>query len=658
MQLKYLNQVLMLIPGNVYWKDKKGRYLGCNKQQLEIAKVKRIEDVIGKTDRDLYSEEIAVNIMQTDKEIIESREEKTLEEKGVDEFGKESIYLTKKSPLYDELGQVVGLVGIGVDITERKRAEEALRIAKEQAEAASQAKTEFIENMRHDIRTPLTGIVGCAHLLQMKPNDPQKVVEYADDLVESSDALMDFLNRILESITVASGEMLVVKKRFNLKKSLDQIIHLNRAQAAVKGVELIFEYDKTIPVLVGDEVRVQRIVLELLTNALKYTDSGEIKVGIRLIKKKKREVIIELRVSDTGIGIPKNKQSEIYTRFTRLTPSSQGIYPGTGLGLSVVKQFIDDLQGEIHVESDLGEGSTFICLIPFQKSLLDGSETFEGEIASETFRKSRGEKELSVVPSVEAHGSRVLVVEDNTIAAKVAGNVLSEKGCEVDIAGNGKTALEKVEKNHYDLVLMDVGLPDEDGCEVTRRIRVKQWKKNPSLPIIGLTAHVEADKKQRCLTNGMNAVYSKPLTSEKLIEILNVFLPSQIGEEAVVVEQSSSALDSEAVLDLVYAEKLVGDKAFVKECLGLLIKGLDTDVKALKQHRKVNDWPSIKDLAHKWRGGASYCGANRLIQACQQLESALGNEPIAVEKAELLYKQLLRVIKVTQQAAKKAIAVE
>ena len=642
----------MLIPGNLYWKDKQGHYLGCNYQQLKVAQVDSLEKIIGKTDKDLYSNEIATCIMQTDKKIIENREERTLEEVGIDAFGKKTIYLTKKSPLYDELGQVIGLVGIGVDITERKKAEEILAFAQKKAEAANQAKTEFLENMRHDIRTPVAGIVGCAQLIQSEVSNVAKVTEFANDLVESSDALLEFLNNVLESIKVASGEIPLLKKKFDLHQLLEQIINLNKSYAVSKKLKLNLEYDESIPkYVIGDPIRVQRIVLELLTNALKFTEKGQIKITACLRRNETKAIIVQLSVSDTGMGIPADKQQDVYTRFKRLTPSYQGIYSGTGLGLSVVKQFIDDLDGEISLQSQPQQGSTFTCLIPFQEPLFMDSNDVEEirSVENKLPKKIALDESRLASPNANALENRILVVEDQAIAAKIAQHVLTTLHYQVDVAENGEIALALMEQNHYDLILMDIGLPDNDGGEVTRRIRLKQWKRNPSVPIVGLTAHIDAENKRRCIDAGMNAIYTKPLTPEKALEIVNAFIPQY--------QKILSPIDpfkDLAVLDIHSAVHFMGSKELANEGLALLVSGLTEELEIIKQRHQEKDWPAIKVLAHKWRGGASYCGTRRLEEACKQLEIYLqtGHH----DQAKDLYQQLIQEAEAAKEAAKIIIA--
>ena len=653
---EYFKYLLDLTPSSVYWKDIDGFYLGCNQAMLKMVGASHFEEIIGKKDSDLPWKESAASLEKNDKEVIKYKKLLYFEETGKLSDGTIQTLISNKMPLIDKSGRIIGIIGSSIDITALKQAQKA-------AEAASKAKTEFLQNMRHDIRTPLSGIVGCAQLIQMQADNPKKVSEYAYDLIQSSDALLEFLNKILESIQVASGEIPLLKKKFNLYQVLEQVVRLNKPQASIKKLSLHFDYDKDIPAyLMGDPVRVQRILLELVTNALKFTDKGGIKITARLMKNKKRseQEVIKLSVSDTGIGIPLDKQHEVYTRFKRLIPSYQGIYPGTGLGLSLVKQFIDDLGGELHLKSKPNQGSTFTCIIPFQESLLTTDENGLDAIQlEETFDTGLSQQSINVSSvsqeALVATASLVLVVEDNAIAAKVAQGVMSKLNCRIDIAEDGKSALTSIEKNHYDLILMDIGLPDNDGGEVTRRIRLKQWKSNPSVPIVGLTAHINAENKRRCIDAGMNAIYTKPLTPEMALEILNAFIPQhQKMLSPAVINADIDSFKDLAVLDLDRAIHFMGSKEFVKEGLALLVSGLTEEIEVIKQRYQEKDWPAIKAMAHKWRGGAGYCGTRRLEEACRQLEIYL--QTGSTNQAEDLYQQLIQESEAAKDAAKKYIS--
>ncbi|MES2142684.1 MAG: ATP-binding protein [Pseudomonadota bacterium] len=655
----YLGTIINSVPHTIFWKDKNSNFLGCNQLFAKLAGLKSSQDIIGKSDYDLpWSKEQSDHYVATDQEIIQSGQPKlNIEESQTPYNGTNTVLLTSKVPLYDYQGNITGVLGIYTDITNRKKLEENLKVAKQKAEAASQAKTEFLENMRHDIRTPVAGIVGCAQLIQSQASNAAKVTEFANDLVESSDALLEFLNKVLESIKVASGEIPLLKKKFDLHKLLEQIINLNKSYAVSKNLELNLAYDDSIPkYVIGDPIRIQRIVLELITNALKFTERGQVKVTARLRKNEAKAIIVQLSVSDTGMGIPADKQQDVYTRFKRLTPSYQGIYSGTGLGLSIVKQFMDDLDGEISLQSQPRQGSTFTCLISLQEPLLIESEDIEEAPAIEIKNKElkRVVANESLIASSNSSKSRVLVVEDNAMAAKIAQHVLTKLHYQVDAAESGKMALALIEQHHYALILMDIGLPDNDGGEVTRRIRLKQWKSNSSVPIVGLTAHINAENKRRCIDAGMNAIYTKPLTPEKALEILNAFIPHHQKMLSPAINADIDSFKDLAVLDIDRAVHFMGSKEFVKEGLALLVSGLTEELAVIKQRHQEKDWPAIKAMAHKWRGGAGYCGTRRLEEACKQLETYL--QTGFLEQAEGCYQQLIQEAEAVKEAAKKYIS--
>jgi two-component system, OmpR family, aerobic respiration control sensor histidine kinase ArcB len=375
--IQYYENIILQMPGHVYWLDTKARALGCNQNVLHMFGLKSVAQFKG-----LSFEEMG-KICQWNAETIQSFKNDSLgvlrtgdaklnvEEPPIaNRDGKLTYFVTSRVPLFDANNAVVGVVGISIDITEQKKAEENLKLAKQKAEAANQAKTEFLENMRHDIRTPLSGIVGCAQIVKSEANNPETVVEYAEYLIQSSEALLEFLNRVLEATKVATGEIPLLKNKFDLRKQLQAIVDLNKSLALKKNIELILEYDEKIPTyLIGAPVRIQRIVLELVTNALTFTQQGKVHVAAKLKKQETQRVIIAITISDTGIGMAADKQEEIFIRFRRLIPSYQGIYKGLGIGLALVKQFIDDLGGEIYVKSQLNQGTTFTCLIPLQKPL-------------------------------------------------------------------------------------------------------------------------------------------------------------------------------------------------------------------------------------------------------------------------------------------------
>lgn len=664
---QYYLKIISYMPNNVYWLDRNCITQGCNNNILKLLNLKKIDEFVGINYDQMaqlagWTEGQAQSFEKDDNEVMETGIGKfNVEEPPLyNKEGEPVYYVSSRVPIFDDKGkEVIGVVGISVDITERKKYEQRLKEEKQRSEAANQAKTEFLANMRHDIRTPLSGIVGCAQIIQSQANNAKKVSEFAEDLIQSSDALLEFLNKVLESIKVASGEIPLLKKKFDLHQALKLVIQLNQAKAAEKGLLLSLNYDKAIPAyVIGDPIRVQRIILELVTNALKFTQIGEVKLTVKLIKQESHQLVVKIVVSDTGIGIPIDKQQDLYTRFKRFVPSYEGIYSGVGLGLSIIKQFLDDLQAEIYLESQPKQGSNFTCLIPFQEPLLMDSFGIEENdlpsleaLTTKQFIKSATNEFVADKLSVST-GSRVLVVEDQAIPAKIAQNILSKLHCQVDIAIDGEAALQQINQQNYDLIFMDIGLPGNDGCEVTRRIRLKQWRRNPAVPIIGLTAHIEADNKRRCLAAGMEAVFTKPLTPEKAVEILDAFIPNYqqtLSQYSVISEPENITEKELAVLDVDKAIQLTGSKEFVKEAFTLMIHGLVKDLDILQQLSKKNDWQAIRDIAHKWKGGASYCGAFRLERACQTLITYLQSG--SVENVKVFYDDMVREMISAKEAA-------
>ena len=542
--------------------------------------------------------------------------------------------LDRGFPLFDEEGVCYGVTGIAIDITEIKQIEFELRTAKELAETASQAKSEFLSNMRHDIRTPLSGIVGFSEILKSESNEP-RIKEYADNLVASSHALLNLMDEVLEAVRVSSGEIPMLKRKFNLIETFEQIVALNRARAAEKQLKFSLELDPELPqYVIGDKIRLHRITLELVGNALNFTDIGHVTVSVNLAKKDNHQLVIKLTISDSGMGIPKEKQQEIYLQFKRLTPSYQGIYKGAGLGLYVVKQFIDELSGEIYVDSEPRKGTIFTCLIPLQIPLLDDSTGVDVEenLKIEKPYMSPLANQTSI-PDIVLEGeiaSKVLVVEDNFIAQTVAKTLLSKMNCQVDVVMNGADALALCDKNHYDLIFMDIGLGEGmDGYEVTNHIRAKA-NTTKHIPIIALTAHAGDESKQRCIEAGMDAVLTKPLTQAHAADIIKSFIPARhVAPLAESVKERRDLPDSDeemfqlnqfALLNSEEALKNCSTQEILKELLTLMLQELPGDLECMKNAFANHDYYMVEKTAHKIKGGAVYVGTVRMKYACQYVE--------------------------------------
>ncbi|MCE3043554.1 response regulator [Legionella sp. 16cNR16C] len=634
-KLEILELLFNSMPFNyIFWKNKEGVYMGANTNQIALFDHNG-QGFIGKTIYEIITDyEAARKIDEIDRKVMQDGTSLTLEDLVTTAQGEQRVFLTQKQPIRNRSGEIVGLLGFSVDITERKKMEDDLRRSKEMAEEANKAKTEFLENMRHDIRTPLTGIVGFADLLKMDSNTPH-IHEYADNLIASSHALLELMDEVLEAIRVSSGEIPKLKKKFDLRHSLEHVIKLNRARAAQKSLSLSLDFDKSIPrYVIGDKVRIHRIVLELVANALNFTDTGFVKLTALLAKRQGQQLVIKLAIEDSGIGIPKDKQQEIYVQFKRLTPSYQGIYKGAGLGLSVVKQFVDELNGEIYVTSEPRIGSCFTCIIPLQEPLLDddlGIEEYSSTAEDELYETTYAQQIKPPGPFVQSLEHRVLVVEDNIIAQHAAKSLLTKLQCTVDIAENGIKALELWKTQHYDLILMDIGLPDIDGYEVTHAIRVHELTKKTHTPIIALTAHAGDENKKRCIDAGMNAVLTKPLTAKNCSDIVIAFIPGRHAPEngpensyrsdLPQIESHLFKLNAFPLLDIEEGLKTNGTESQLADMLSFMVKdSLPQDFLLMKEAHNQGNWEKTQQLAHKIKGGAVYVGALRIKMACQYLE--------------------------------------
>jgi len=405
------------------------------------------------------------------------------------------------------------LLGVSLDITKQKRVEADLRAAKVEAEAVNQIKSEFIANMSHDIRTPLSGIIGMAEALRREPA-PEKREEYGSLLVNAGHQLLDLLNEIIEITQIESGNLDKNYHDFNLKKTFEKIIDLVKPSLIQKKLDLKFEFDDTLPLyIIADEVRLHRIVLNLVGNAIKFTNEGYIRIAAKNAGEEDQKINLVIVVEDTGVGVPKDKQKHIFDRFHRLTTSYQGGYQGSGLGLTIVKQLVEDLGGKLDLQSTLGKGSSFTCIIPIIKVKQQPSNSKNPDQTQRKAIKAEDQSEyVKRVLSEQSKPLRVLLVEDNKIAQVVARSVLEEFKVDVDVVSNAEQAINQFKANAYDLVFLDIGLPDKDGYEVAQTFRKQEKGTSKTAHIIACTAHIDSKNEQKCYDCGIDQVMQKPIT--------------------------------------------------------------------------------------------------------------------------------------------------
>ncbi len=552
-------------------------------------------------------------------------------------------------PILDKAGNCQGVTGVALDITENKMLEEKLI-------AASQAKSEFIANMSHDLRTPMTGVMGMLSELKHLINETDAAVAHSDqkttDSVKSitatmreyvriaknsADELLTMFNDILETVRLESGKVDEKPEHFELAAIVNKNIDLLQSTANHKHLKLKNRIDSTVPkYLYGLRRLLNRILVNLLSNALKFTEKGSVSINVSVNTKKSsstcgEEALLRFSVEDTGIGIPSDKFDTIFEHFSRLTSSYQGVYKGSGLGLYAVKNYISIMNGRIWVESMIGKGSRFIMELPFTVSDHSDAENKEhheeDELTSHTNTPQRLSANLPQPPTSDKR-IRVLITEDNPTAAMVVAGALKRLGCSVEHASDGNEALTMLTSKDYDIIFMDIGLPDITGLDACRQIRKLDNPKKSQIPIIALTGHFH--QKETCIEAGMQDLVRKPARPETLKDILNKYTESN---------NKRPALDWEATIALIG-----GDKEAAKRIVSSCVEDLENSKPILTKAYNDTDTQTLREELHRLQGGVCYVKAPALSDVLANFHEAVKEEPLDLNRVEEAYKATLAAI--------------
>jgi signal transduction histidine kinase/ActR/RegA family two-component response regulator len=403
-------------------------------------------------------------------------------------------------PQQNEQGRAVKLHGAIMDITEWKDAREALIKAKVQAEQAAIAKSQFLSTMSHEIRTPMNAVIGFTHLLMQDPREDQK--EYLKTLKFSAENLLVLINDILDFSKIEAGKIEFEDVDFSVRDLISNIKQATKQKASEKNIQLKLLIDDDIPEIVtGDPVRLGQIITNLVSNAVKFTSKGKVTICTTLISNNSSKTTINFEVKDTGIGIPKEKQESIFESFTQASSDTTRKYGGTGLGLTITRRLLELQGSEIRLKSVEGEGSVF---------------SFDLSFGSSTKKISSKSKTLHKMVKESLKGTRVLIAEDNQINVVLAKEFFRRWDVDCDVAENGIIALQLVKTNDYDLVLMDLQMPEMDGYETTEQIRKLNGTRYKDLPIVALTASAMLNIQDKAFIVGMNDYISKPFNPDEL----------------------------------------------------------------------------------------------------------------------------------------------
>jgi PAS domain S-box-containing protein len=743
----YYQSLVESLPLSVFRKDDQFRLVFGNKRFCDTIGMSQ-EQFRGKTDFDLFPEHFAAKYRRDDKQILETGA--TIEdiEEILHPDGLRYYIQTLKCPVRDSDGQIIGIQGMFWDVSDRKRAEEALRRAKEAADAASKAKSDFLANMSHEIRTPMNAVIGMTELLldtQLTPNQR----EYLSIVQESGEALLTLINDVLDFSKIEAGKFELDRAPFDIRETLGDTMKSLAVRASRAKLELAFEVGRDVPqMLEGDYARLRQIIINLVGNAIKFTPRGEVVLTVNCESRRDDGATLHFAVTDTGIGIPSDKLECIFEEFQQVDSSTTRTYGGTGLGLAISSRLVELMGGRIWVESELHEGSTFHFTADFGigddalqqarqqtdlvadlsvlvvddnstnrrilKDMLlnwgmhpvvaatarealrlmqdsqqrgapirlllsdvnmpddDGftlaewiradarldstliimltsggregdtdrrsqlgissrlmkpvkqSELFDAIITAlgaEALRAALREP-ATAVPVVNVRPLNILLAEDNLANQKLAVGVLSRQGHRITVAESGREAVQAWETGAFDVILMDVQMPEMDGLEATRAIRQLEQRSGAHLPIIAMTAHAMSGDRERCLEAGMDDYLSKPIRARQIAEKLSSMFgakepPTQVPAGSVVEKRRGTAIDLNQAL-----EGVDGDRGLLAEVIKAFLETLPDSIERLGAVVRDRQLEQASRAAHSLKGELLALGAMSAADLAKSLEHA------------------------------------
>lgn len=740
---RYLLHTLMdNLPDSIYFKDLECRFLRINRSLAERFGLQDSMQAMGKSDRDYFTAEHVQESLADEKQVMATGQPLVgKEEKETWPDGRVTWASTTKMPLRDPAGRIIGTFGVSRDITQRKEIEVQLRRAKEEAEEANRTKSQFLANMSHEIRTPMNGVIGMTELALGTDLTPEQH-EYLSIVKVSAESLLAVINDILDFSKIEAQKLQLEAIEFNLREHLGDTMKSLAMRAQQKGLELAYHVPPAVPEwIIGDPGRVRQIVLNLIGNAIKFTEKGEVVVEVTVQSQREDTICLHFQVRDTGIGIPPDKLGQIFEAFTQVDRSTTRKYGGTGLGLAISAQLTTMMDGRIWAESKLGKGSTFhftacfgigkghsapsplepfnlqglpalvvddnatnrtvleemLCTWgmrpsvvadaraairamedaagrgePFSLVLLDchmpeidgfdlarqiqlhpdftgttlvmltsagdsedmnrcrdlGIRAYlmkpvkQSELLT-TIQRALGAgrplEDKTPVPSVVAvavkqRPLRILLAEDNLINQKLVVALLEKQRHQVTVVGNGRDALEAA-REAYDLILMDVQMPDMDGLAATEQIRKQEAGAGRRVPIIAMTAYAMKGDRERCLAAGMDGYISKPIQPREVFETIAALVPAAPRPPAPGGPVDASLNLSEAM------NRVGGDRSLLRTLAQLFLQTYPTQILELRKAISQRDNPAIRRLAHTLKGAVGNFGTGPAYQAAQRLET-------------------------------------
>jgi PAS domain S-box-containing protein len=601
--------------------DTKERILYANQSFCEMAGYQQ-QELIGHNPSELFLTNDNKHVM-IEKNILRQQGVSDAYEVNVElRNGDLRWWLVSGAPLYSNDGELIGSIGIHLDITKQKELEYNLTTARQQALASATAKEIFLTNMSHELRTPLNGIMGIVRELRRTASD-NVMKGHLESIHFAADHLLNILNDILDLSRIDAGKLTMDNTGFKVEDVIQRSIEVNKLRAEEKGLQLKGEVSEEVSkILVGDPIRVRQILINLIGNAIKFTDNGYVSIRCYVKQSLANRQWITLEVEDTGIGMEESFVDNIFSKFTQEDSSIKRNYGGAGLGLNITKQLTELMKGVISVESKKGRGSKFIVSIPFK--IGDESDL---------------PVELTISPeNLNLENIKVLLVEDNPLNQEVAKLTLKHLKTKVDVVGDGAAAIEKLRLVSYDIVLMDLQMPVLDGYAATKIIRDEL---KLMVPIIALTANAIKGEREKCLNAGMDDFVSKPFEEKDIAKVLVKHVLDKRREPGT--EKVKALYDLTRLIQLSN-----GDMSFVKKMVTMFIKQTEDFNKEFTEIQKVKDIAMLNKLSHKMKPAIDNLGIVSLATLIRELEKW---ELSSDDEWNILHKKVEDVKNILKQVA-------
>jgi len=544
-------------------------------------------------------------------------------------------WLISGAPLYNAVNEQIGSIGIHLDITKQKILEQELKIAKENAENSAAAKEQFLTNMSHEIRTPMNAIIGMGKQLQ-KTSLRHDQQSYLNAINDAANNLLVIINDILDFAKIEAGKVSIEHIGFDLRKLIEQNAQINMYKAEEKGLSLVPLIDSRLEkVHIGDPYRINQVLINLVSNAIKFTEKGKVEISCTVVKDTSAHQHIELAVTDTGIGIEEEFLDQIFDKFTQEDESVTRRYGGTGLGMGICKQLIGLMGGTIEVYSQKHVGTRIIVSLTLPKGK---------------------QEDLPVKQHIEQgtnmlQGKKILLVEDNEMNRLVASLILKQYGAVIIEAINGSEAIDYLHTERPDAVLMDMRMPVMDGLEATREIRASICKE---LPIIALTANALKGEQEKCLAEGMNDYLVKPFEEEDLVNKLTRWINHTGHRRMMSIVREEEA--EQALFNLSRLEDICkGNTDFVQQMLKIFITESERAIQEMNTALSTNDIQTIANTAHRIKPSVESLRINALKDIILQLEAmkpgaAIENAISGVTQVETVLRQVMEQLPVEKAA--------